>query len=105
MRFNDIHLNQLFPFHLVIDDSGCIASYGDRLARLLPEESLSGKNVLEVFTLIEPRRTAAWCEERLVGRAVVLQKNDHSLHLKGEVIFLPDQKVSLYAAAPWITAS
>jgi signal transduction histidine kinase/ActR/RegA family two-component response regulator len=105
MRFNVKQLNQLFPFHLVIAESGRIVRYGNRLARLLPEENLSGKPILEAFKLIEPRRVDRWDEEKLTGRAVVLQKNGHSLSLKGEVIFLPDQKVSLFAAAPWITAA
>ena len=104
MRFNAAQLDQLFPFHLVVDGSGRIRRCGNRLTRLLTAERLVGQNVLEAFTMLEPRRTNRWAADSLIKRVVVLRKNDHVLHLKGEVIWLPERGVSLFASAPWITS-
>ena len=51
VAFEAAEMGRLMPMFLQLDDDGAIADVGPTLAKVLPEESILGRNIFDVFTI------------------------------------------------------
>lgn len=59
VAFEAAEMGRLMPMFLQLDDDGAIADVGPTLAKVLPEESILGRNIFDVFTIKHQKKDCA----------------------------------------------
>lgn len=84
-------LTRICPMHLILDCDGVIGHTGSTLQKLRPDAPMKGRNFLDIFELIRPRR-AQCVSDLLEGPGVKLKvafRDAPHTTLKGEIARIP----------------
>jgi signal transduction histidine kinase len=98
VRSMNHHIEKLFPFSIVIDESMMIVRIGRSAKKLLPEIKL-GNLFSSFFTILRPRFEMSFHALRsLEDTLFVVQHNE--VQLKGQMNFLEDENTILFVFTP-----
>lgn len=94
---------KLFPFHFSFDEDLRFLRMGPSLSKVCREAEPGGK-VTSVFSVLRPNielspETLQQKEDTLF----IFSNADHSLHLRGQVVSLPDHGAFIFVGSPWMT--
>lgn len=105
ITFNHKQFNNLFPFHILIDQNGRITGYGKTLAKLvnLP----TGALFFDQFKIVRPEGDIHRFEHLLqhMDQLLVIEINPSKrIQLKGQFELLTDTKEIVFVGSPWFNS-
>jgi signal transduction histidine kinase len=96
-------LEQLFPFHLVLNKNLEIVQLGRSLARLYPELSL-GSPIEHHFQIEHPTLSISFDAIREQSNSFFLLASRHNgMQLRGQIEYVEESNVIFFVGSPWIT--
>lgn len=96
-------LTKAFPFHFVFSRNREIVQVGDVLGRICPEP-LVGKLIEQHFQINRPKILVDFDAITKQSRALfILEFLHNGMHLKGQMMYQPEQEVIFFLGSPWIT--
>lgn len=106
ITFNQKQFNNLFPFHLLMDQAGKISACGKTLSKLI--RIPTGTPFLEQFRIIRPEGDIRAFEQlaNLTDQLLVIEtKSDKPVQFRGQFELLEDRKEIVFVGAPWLTST
>jgi PAS domain S-box-containing protein len=101
---NSDKLESLFPFHFILNSDIKIVSFGKGLKKLVPQIS---NDLFEThFSIKRPSRISSLKDEILdiTEQVMIIEsKANKELLLRGQFMYFENEKMILFAGAPWIT--
>ncbi|MEH2141682.1 sensor histidine kinase [Nostoc sp.] len=96
-------LAKAFPFHFAFNRNQEIVQVGDVLGRICPEP-LVGKLIEQHFQINRPKILVDFDAITKQSRALFILEFIHNgMHLKGQMMYQPEQEVIFFLGSPWIT--
>lgn len=106
ITFNQKQFNDLFPFHILIDQFGKISGWGKTLSKLA--QISHGTFFLEQFRIVRPKGDIWQFEQlsKLTDQLLVIEtRSDKPIQLRGQFELLEDTKEIVFVGAPWFTST
>ena len=106
ITFNQKQFNDLFPFHILIDQFGKISGWGKTLPKLV--QIPHGTFFLEQFRIVRPKGDSWQFEQlsKLTDKLLIIEtKSDKPIQLRGQFELLEDTKEIVFVGAPWFTST
>lgn len=96
-------LAKAFPFHFAFSRNREIVQAGDVFGRICPEP-LVGKLIEQHFQINRPKILVDFDAISKQSRALfILEFLHNGMHLKGQMMYQPEQEVIFFLGSPWIT--
>ena len=96
-------LAKAFPFHFVFNCNREIVQAGDVYGRICPEP-LVGKLIEQHFQINRPKTLVDFDVISKQSRALfILEFLHNGMHLKGQMMYQPEEEVIFFLGSPWIT--
>jgi PAS domain S-box-containing protein len=96
-------LDQVWPFHLVLDQGLIIRQAGSAMRRLGPS-TLTGQHLEDVLDVVTPRGAVTWENLKSRPRSLFLVKLKQSdVPLRGQMLYDDARQVITFLGSPWIT--
>ncbi|MEH2110267.1 sensor histidine kinase [Nostoc sp.] len=96
-------LTKAFPFHFAFSRNREIVQAGDVFGRICPEP-LVGKLIEQHFQINRPKILLDFDVISKQSRALfILEFLHNGMHLKGQMMYQPEQEVIFFLGSPWIT--
>ncbi|MBN3961480.1 ATP-binding protein [Nostoc sp. NMS8] len=96
-------LAKAFPFHFVFSRNREIVQAGDVFGRICPEP-LVGKLIEQHFQINRPKILVDFDVISKQSQALfILEFLHNGMHLKGQMIYQPEEDVIFFLGSPWIT--
>lgn len=95
-----------FPFHIIFDRNHHVRQVGTSVARVLPALIQTKCRVTDLFTMVRPHvdftfhNILAHINTVFVLKTKDRENTDHSMRLKGQMIYVPDTDLMLFLCSP-----
>ena len=94
IQFSDEDLQEVFPFHLIIDSESKIQSFGKSISKVVPQ-IVFGQQVLEFFEAEYCGKQLSVAEILNAKDVIVFKAKNNSIKFKYQLIHLPEEKLLL----------
>lgn len=95
-------LNQLFPYHMVLDSNFRVLSIGDGLSRIQPDFGV-GDPLEKAFTLERPKIQLDYDQfAENLNLLFAFEENSHRYRLRGQILICGDDRNIIFLCSPWI---
>jgi PAS domain S-box-containing protein len=96
-------LDQVWPFHLVLDQDMSIRQAGSAMRRLGPR-MLTGQGLEDVLDVVSPRGAVSWESLKSRPRSLFVMKlKQTDVTLRGQMLYDDAGQVITFLGSPWIT--
>ncbi|MCX6614288.1 MAG: PAS domain S-box protein [Acidobacteria bacterium] len=96
-------LDQLFPYHLVLDQNFKVVDIGDCLARIQPELAV-GDPMEKAFTLERPKIGLDFDEfSENLNMLFAFEEKSNRYRLRGQILLSEDDRRIIFLCSPWIS--
>ncbi|MEH1806472.1 sensor histidine kinase [Nostoc sp.] len=103
LTLSPVLLAKAFPFHFAFNCNREIVQAGDVFGRICPEP-LVGKLIEQHFQINRPKILVDFDVISKQSRALfILEFLHNGMHLKGQMMYQPEEEVIFFLGSPWIT--
>ena len=98
-------LDEVFPFHLVLDSELAIVQVGHALEKI-SKRPILGKQLSHEFSILRPKTEVDFQAITEKKKQLFFLKYNHSLlQLKGQIILLREEEAIIFICSPWAADS
>ncbi|HEX4957765.1 MAG TPA: PAS domain S-box protein [Lacibacter sp.] len=103
-RFNQRQFSNIFPFYILLDTELKIVSCGKTLLKMAPQ--LEGRLLNDVIQITRPELPVNNFEQlkSALDQLLVLQVNDTTIQLRGQLEWLEHSNQLLFIGSPWFSS-
>jgi PAS domain S-box-containing protein len=102
IQLDSTRLNKLFPFHILIDETLAIVSYGKSLQKICPDHQ--GEPIERLFKVMRPQldELTFYNVQSLVNQLAVIElQTEKKISLRGQFEWLAETNHLLFIGSPW----